>query len=713
MIPVAAQLPQSILLSTSANPHSCLCRSELSKLANQDITIRDLEQRIEDFESTIEAQVAERLVSKERELRRAFESELEGVREAETAAEGRVAALQIQVADAVAARDEAQASLYAARARVDDELSMRQAETDAVVAENARLRDQYAQLSAQYDDARRRLVSAAAAADDGSTASSASGHVASIDAGYSSLRAQLEVHRSRAEAADEECNRLSAALAQVQEESKRWGEVLDAQRRMHEEGLADLHARLASREADVTAMRRELQGRPSHAEVAHLRHQLVLLQSMHFNAGGDDDALSGGDGGKGGVVGSDGTGGGGDGGGSGTGEVVEVTTLMLRRIRQLEGKVVKAETEKTELEGEINKIRSDLDAANDTINDQKALIQRLEDAISRGSAAGDAGLNQSAFYPSQGQGSFAANATEAPQSPSRNTNMSAQTQLDAILSQPGARIGVGGFGSPGSVGGHGGPASSSGGALASASMLQSPRRDSLSIDMGPLGSPDNGGNAGDVSLINVLKAQRERFRIRCLELETEAQARDQQLAEASGRVSKLTADNGKMYEKIRFLQSFLQSGPDSSGVTDLSRLEMGINSNTSGGNITVNRAELRSRAANAPFSINGEDGFEAGYRKWYQDSLDPFENFARQQRQKQYAKLSAGDRLTLRGSRLLFGNRHLRLGLLAYAAALHLLVWFTMWHFTHASHNGGCEPGSSASFNTGPAANVPPGLARG
>jgi hypothetical protein len=112
---------------------------ELAKLRNQDITLREMESRIADFEGTMESQIAARLAEREAELRKVFESELEAVsfrpctvlreslrlgvtvplspllvqvREAETAAEARVAALQSALTDAVSSRDEAQVRYY-------------------------------------------------------------------------------------------------------------------------------------------------------------------------------------------------------------------------------------------------------------------------------------------------------------------------------------------------------------------------------------------------------------------------------------------------------------------------------------------------------------------------------------------------------------------------------------------------------------------------
>lgn len=76
---------------------SAAADAELSKLRNQDITIRELSGRLEEFERTVEDTVALRLLARESELRRAFDEQLEAVRESETALEARNAALQVRV----------------------------------------------------------------------------------------------------------------------------------------------------------------------------------------------------------------------------------------------------------------------------------------------------------------------------------------------------------------------------------------------------------------------------------------------------------------------------------------------------------------------------------------------------------------------------------------------------------------------------------------
>ena len=59
----------------------------------------------------------------------------------------------------------------------------------------------------------------------------------------------------------------------------------------------------------------------------------------------------------------------------------------------------------------------------------------------------------------------------------------------------------------------------------------------------------------DVSLFNIVSNQRERFKVRCQELESENMATKQQITFLTNELDHLRSDNLKLYEKIRYLQS--------------------------------------------------------------------------------------------------------------------------------------------------------------
>jgi homeobox protein cut-like len=597
--------------------------AELQKLSNQDITIRQLEASLSQINAGIEGAVVERLSAREAELRRVVEAELEKVREAETAAEGRVAALAAQLAEAAAGRDAAQAALYAARAAAEEEAAAREGEARALAAEGERLREALQAAEGARDELRRRRER-----EGGSEGSAGGGGGGGGSGGgggdpFAALRAGAEANRARAEASEEEAARLSAALAALQEESKRWAGVLDSQRAAHEGLAAEAAARLAAREAEVAALRGALEAAPAPAEVAALRNQLRLLQALHFNAGGEGGAAGGAGGGAGGAGGALADGGSGGGGGD------DAVSLMLKRVRELEGKVVRLEEARAEAEAAAAASRGDAEKLRDALADAQALVAQLEDSLAgrldEGGAAG-----------ADGSG------------------------------------GGGGSGGSGSGGGGGG-SSGSGGASADAQLAQllpalsPPRGAGASAALSAKFASEGGG-----SLALALKGQRDRFRARAMELEAEVQARTADLGDATSRAAKLTEDNVRLYEKIRFLQ-FMNSGGG-------------------GGGGDVERGELRSRAAPAAAAAAAaavvadatEDDVDSTYGRLYAEKLDPFAEYKSGEKTRGYAALRRTDRIVLKSSSVLLSSRYSRKALFLYAVGLHCLLVYMLWAWIHS-----------------------------
>lgn len=657
--------------------------SELGSLRNQDITIRELESRLVTVEGEIEAQVATRLAQRESELRRAFEAELEEVREAETAAEGRVLALHSQLAESVANRDETHAAMYAMRARCDEELGEKQIEADFQRSESLRAKDLLAQTTAQLDDARKRLAalnnteSNANGADSNSSSStntfssssfssspsltSSGVHISDPYALAASLRAQVDMHRSRAEAAEEECARSAISLQQLQEESSRWSEMLEARKRLYEDTVNELQSRLQQRDAAIQATRKELNERPLHSDIAVLRKQLSILQSLHFNSNNDDQEVEGG--GSGDVQDtSNGThkessssssveAGGSSGG---TGELLDVTTIMLARVRKLESKVVRAEAAKVDAESLCTNLRDELEAARVEIEEQRELILRLEDGLASSTKSVSNGLKLVSKEPLKSSDEI------------EDVTMSAhKSQLDAVLS----------FSSPSKF-----PTSSS----------QSPRGDTV-LSLGfasPYHSADSSSEHvphAAVSVAEVLRAQRDRLNTRVLELEADAQARIAEVSTCHTRINKLTNDNVKLYEKVRYLQSIVRS------MTGDVRIEVGEKGSTASSRAGITQ---RSSASSSSSALVSEEDFEIRYKDLYNASLDPFERFAAQQRQQKFLSLSRADRFALSSGKLILGSKVARTFAVGYAIMLHLLVAVTLWHFSTARHFEG-EAGCS------------------
>ncbi|EOB07831.1 Protein CASP [Anas platyrhynchos] len=134
------------------------------------------------------------------------------------------------------------------------------------------------------------------------------------------------------------------------------------------------------------------------------------------------------------------------------------------------------------------------------------------------------------------------------------------------------------------------------------------------------------------SLLSIISSQRERFRARNQELEGENRMMQHTVQALQSELDNLRADNIKLYEKIKFLQSYPGRG-------------------------------------------SSRDDTELRYSSQYEERLDPFSSFSRKERQRKYLSLSPWDKATLSMGRLILSNKTARTIAFFYTLFLHCLVF--------------------------------------
>uniref|UniRef100_A0A3B5LZU6 CASP C-terminal domain-containing protein n=1 Tax=Xiphophorus couchianus TaxID=32473 RepID=A0A3B5LZU6_9TELE len=132
------------------------------------------------------------------------------------------------------------------------------------------------------------------------------------------------------------------------------------------------------------------------------------------------------------------------------------------------------------------------------------------------------------------------------------------------------------------------------------------------------------------SLLSIISSQRERFRSRNQELEAESRSMQQTMQALQGELDSLRGDNIKLYEKIKFLQSY-------------------------------------------PGRAGGSDDTVMRYSSQYEERLDPFASFSKRERQRRYLSLSPWDKATLSLGRVILSNKMARTIAFFYTLFLHLL----------------------------------------
>uniref|UniRef100_A0A8C9LBQ5 Protein CASP n=2 Tax=Phasianidae TaxID=9005 RepID=A0A8C9LBQ5_PAVCR len=138
------------------------------------------------------------------------------------------------------------------------------------------------------------------------------------------------------------------------------------------------------------------------------------------------------------------------------------------------------------------------------------------------------------------------------------------------------------------------------------------------------------------SLLSIISSQRERFRARNQELEGENRMMQHTVHALQSELDNLRADNIKLYEKIKFLQSYPGRG-------------------------------------------SSRDDTELRYSSQYEERLDPFSSFSRKERQRKYLSLSPWDKATLSMGRLILSNKTARTVAFFYTLLLHCLVFLVLY----------------------------------
>ncbi|CAB4037205.1 CASP isoform X2, partial [Paramuricea clavata] len=155
-------------------------------------------------------------------------------------------------------------------------------------------------------------------------------------------------------------------------------------------------------------------------------------------------------------------------------------------------------------------------------------------------------------------------------------------------------------------------------------------------------NPSEGSVTSD-SLLPIISSQRERFKTRNMELEAQARHQQRQTTLLQNEIDTLRSDNVKLYEKIRFLQSYPNKGTSSRDDEN-----------------AVNK-----------------------YSSQYEARLDPFAAFNKNEKQQRYLGLSAHDKVTLNMGKFILSNKIARAIAFFYTIFLHCLVFLVLYKLAH------------------------------
>ncbi|XP_012558944.1 protein CASP-like isoform X1 [Hydra vulgaris] len=146
------------------------------------------------------------------------------------------------------------------------------------------------------------------------------------------------------------------------------------------------------------------------------------------------------------------------------------------------------------------------------------------------------------------------------------------------------------------------------------------------------------------SLLPIVSSQRERFRLKNLELESQSRHQQYQISMLQNEVDSVRQDNVKLYEKIKFLQSY------------------------------PNKNNL---------SMKIDDDSTQRYSNSYEERIDPFNDFSRKEKLQRYSNLSTPEKITLNMTRFILSNKVARTLVFFYTIILHCLVFLVLYKFAY------------------------------
>ncbi|KAI8927239.1 CASP C terminal-domain-containing protein [Entophlyctis helioformis] len=188
-----------------------------------------------------------------------------------------------------------------------------------------------------------------------------------------------------------------------------------------------------------------------------------------------------------------------------------------------------------------------------------------------------------------------------------------------------------------------------------------------SADQLAAAQPPVGHSPADASIVPILTSQRDRYKQRYEEAQQTSREQTQTIAELRYEVTNLKSDNVKLYEKLRYSESFFTTGNKGSAVS----APRGITIDNSMGR--------RGGSGSGP---DAADSVSNKYRGMYEDTLDPFRRFHQQEELRRARSMNPAERAALGLTRLLSTNKYSRWLFVVYSGALHLLVFVTLYQLS-------------------------------
>lgn len=162
------------------------------------------------------------------------------------------------------------------------------------------------------------------------------------------------------------------------------------------------------------------------------------------------------------------------------------------------------------------------------------------------------------------------------------------------------------------------------------------------------------GSAVDPAMLSIIRDQRDRYRDRMKEMETERNQANENATRLKTTLKRLENDNMQLYTRIRYLESYQEQS-----------------------------AHKNARSTSNQQLEEGNMATERRYKSMYDEKMNPFAQFSKAESQQRYSNLNVVDKVLLTSAQMILGHKITRTIAFVYLVALHFLVFSTLYMFMH------------------------------
>ncbi|KAJ2917790.1 hypothetical protein MD484_g2641, partial [Candolleomyces efflorescens] len=571
-------------------------RKKLADLPSLEASKKKVDIKVEQLEHKMDEMIQDKVAQKANELHATYDERIRNYEEREQDLQKQVALANNQLRDLRASHDTNQAKLIDHSQRQDQEVFAKLAEVDMIVADLDR----------------------------------ANSRIATVERRNEILRAEIETLRSGNEASDR-VKHLESQITELEAETERLSRSLEVQKTLTTEveqnGIKkaeQINYELSKRVAEVEHLKQRIEKLSDYDEI---KRELDIMKYVEFS-GLEDDA-DGGEGYNGALA---------NGNGLGlhlpdpnaekanTQHANSLEALLASKNRRIQEELTKFRILHGELQESLKNVEQKLDSTAAELQKQKELNEKLENDL------------LSIDRHDHGTGT-----------PNGKQRVSAGGDFQQLEG------GAGGIGIDeddllaGLDLGNKSTLPSTTDLTASSSNTGTSTR-STPIPFAP---------SADTSILPIVTSQRDRFRQRNAELEEELRKQYQIISELRAEIKSLQADNLKLYEKVRYMQSYRgdEYGSGSAGSS---------------------RPSTSMHMMDYP-TAGTEHEVSSKYQTRYEETINPFEAFRGREQTRAYQSLNPLERTVLLLSRPIMGSRRARTLFMLYALGLHVLVMYTSY----------------------------------